>query len=100
MPKKLTITVDPDVYDRVCSVIGRRRISRWLNDLARPHVVRPDLAAGYAAMAADQAREVESLSPEKRSDRDVLSLELPRLRPTIVDEMPALLRAATLALSE
>jgi hypothetical protein len=60
MPKKLTITVDAEVYDGLHSVIGRRRISRFLNDLARPHVVGRDLAAGYAAMAADAAREAEA----------------------------------------
>jgi hypothetical protein len=57
MAKKLTITVDADVYDGLHSVIGRRRISRFLNDLARPHVVGQDLSAGYAAMASDEARE-------------------------------------------
>jgi hypothetical protein len=60
MHKKLTITVDPDVYAGLHSVIGPRRISRFLNDLARPHVVPADLAAGYAAMAADEAREAEA----------------------------------------
>jgi hypothetical protein len=39
------------------SVIGCRRISRFLIDLARPHVVGQDLSAGYATMAADEARE-------------------------------------------
>ena len=60
MAKKLTITVDAEVYDGLHSVIGRRRISRFLNDLARPHVVGQDLSAGYAAMAADEAREAEA----------------------------------------
>jgi hypothetical protein len=60
MLKKLTITVDAEVYDGLHSVIGRRRISRFLNDLAKPHVVGQDLAAGYAAMAADEAREAEA----------------------------------------
>lgn len=60
MPKKLTITVDAEVYDGLHSVVGRRRISRFLNDLARPHVVGRDLAAGYAAMAADEGREAEA----------------------------------------
>jgi hypothetical protein len=60
MTKKLTITVDAEVYDGLHSVIGRRRISRFLNDLARPHVVGQDLRAGYAAMAADEAREAEA----------------------------------------
>jgi hypothetical protein len=60
MVRKLTITVDAEVYDGLHSVIGRRRISRFLNDLARPHVVGQDLSAGYAAMAADEAREAEA----------------------------------------
>jgi len=58
--KKLTITVDAEVYEGLHAVIGRRRISRFLNDLARPHVVADDLAAGYAAMAADEEREREA----------------------------------------
>jgi predicted CopG family antitoxin len=45
MSKKLTITVDDDVYAGLHSVIGLRKISRFLNDLARPHVMRQDLAA-------------------------------------------------------
>jgi len=57
MQKKLTITVDADVYDGLHAVVGPRRISRFLSDLARPHVVGKDLRAGYAAMAADEARE-------------------------------------------
>jgi hypothetical protein len=60
LAKKLTITVDAEVYDGLHSVIGRRRISRFINDLARPHVVGQDLSAGYAAMAADEAREADA----------------------------------------
>jgi len=61
MLKKLTITVDSDVYDGLRNVVGRRRISRFLNDLARPLVVNLDVAAGYAAMAADEEREAEAM---------------------------------------
>ena len=60
MTKKLTITVDDEVYAGLHGVIGRRRISRFLNDLARPHVARTELAAGYRAMAADEEREREA----------------------------------------
>ncbi len=60
MPKKLTITIDAEVYDGLHSVVGRRRISRFLNDLARPHVVGQDPSQGYAAMAADESREAEA----------------------------------------
>ena len=60
MSKNLTITVEDDVYAGLHSVIGRRRISRFLNDLARPHVTGRDLAQGYRAMAADEEREQEA----------------------------------------
>jgi hypothetical protein len=60
MQKKLTITVDAEVYDGLHSVIGRRRISRFLNDLARSHLAGQDVSAGYVAMAADEAREAEA----------------------------------------
>jgi hypothetical protein len=60
MLKKLTITVDSEVYDGLHTMVGARRISRFLNDLARPYVVTQSLAAGYAAMAADEAREREA----------------------------------------
>jgi predicted CopG family antitoxin len=61
MTKKLTITVDDDVYEGLYSRVGRRRISRFLNDLARPHVSEQDLEAGYKAMAADEERERDAL---------------------------------------
>jgi predicted CopG family antitoxin len=61
MSKKLTITVDDEVYEGLHSVIGRRRISRFLNDLARPHVAQRDMAEGYKAMAADEQRESEAM---------------------------------------
>jgi predicted CopG family antitoxin len=60
MAKKLTITVEDEVYEGLRRVVGARRISRFLNDLARPHVTGCDLVEGYRAMAADEAREREA----------------------------------------
>lgn len=60
MQKKLTITVDEYVYEGLHKVIGRRRISQFIEDLVRPHVIGSDIEAGYAAMAADEARESEA----------------------------------------
>jgi hypothetical protein len=60
MTRKLTITVEDEVYAGLHNIVGRRRISRFLNDLARPHVTRRELAGGYRAMAADQEREREA----------------------------------------
>jgi hypothetical protein len=60
MQKKLTISIDADVYDGLREHVGPRRISRFLNDLARPHVTPGGLEKGYADMAADEAREAEA----------------------------------------
>ena len=47
-------------YNGLHRTVGRRRISRFLTDLARPHVVAGELEAGYRAMAADEAGEREA----------------------------------------
>jgi predicted CopG family antitoxin len=60
MQKKLTITVDEHVYAGLHKVIGRRKISQFIEDLVRPHVIGSDLELGYAAMAADEAREIDA----------------------------------------
>ena len=60
MQKKLTITLDEQVYEGLYRKVGRRRISRFLEGLARPHVVDEDLAGAYRAMAADEQREAEA----------------------------------------
>ncbi|HEY3327425.1 MAG TPA: hypothetical protein VGK14_09660 [Novimethylophilus sp.] len=61
MQKRMTISIDETVYDGLVRVVGRRKISRFLEDLARPHVAQDDLAAAYQAMAADTEREHEAL---------------------------------------
>lgn len=60
MRKKMTITLDEAVYDGLMRDVGRRKISQFLEDLARPLVVKDDLAEAYRAMAADQKREREA----------------------------------------
>lgn len=61
MQKKLTITIDGEVYEGLHAVIGARRISRFIEDLVRPHVVSPDLDDAYRQMAEDEQREVEAM---------------------------------------
>ena len=60
MHKKLTVTVDEEVYEGLHRVIGRQKISQFIESLVRPHVVRQDLAAAYREMAADEHREAEA----------------------------------------
>lgn len=69
--KKLTITVEEQVYEGLHSVIGRRKISGFLNALARPHVVKTDLEAAYRQMAQDEARETEALEWSEATLGDV-----------------------------
>ncbi len=60
MQKKLTVTIDEEVYDGLRTVIGPRKISRFIEELIRPHVVRKDMYAAYKEMAADSVRESEA----------------------------------------
>lgn len=59
--KKLTITVEQEVYDGLHQRIGRGQISTFLNSLARSHVVQSEIEAGYREMAADRQRETEAM---------------------------------------
>lgn len=61
MHKKMTITLDEAVYDGLYRTIGRRRMSQFIEDLLRPHVMDSTLDVGYAAMAADGEREAEAI---------------------------------------
>ena len=61
MQKKLTITIDEQVYEGLHQVVGRRRISRFIETLVRPYVLQPDLEQAYGKMARDEEREAEAL---------------------------------------
>ena len=62
MQKKLTITVDENVYDGLRRVVGRGHISQFIEALVRPHVVQADIEAGYRQMAQDEQREAEAVA--------------------------------------
>ena len=71
MQKKLTITVDEQVYAGLHQVVGRHKISRFIEALVRPHVVRQDMMAAYREMAADEAREAEACEWAESTIADV-----------------------------
>jgi predicted CopG family antitoxin len=73
--RKLTITVDEEVYEGLRRVVGPRHISRFLETLARPHVVLADVDAAYAAMAADEDREEDALQWAEATVGDVAGSE-------------------------
>ena len=61
MRRKLTITLDEQVYEGLHRVIGRRKIGQFIESLVRPHVLQEDLEAGYRQMAEDEEYEAEAL---------------------------------------
>ena len=60
MQKKLTITIDEDVYRGLYERIGTGKISRFIEQLVRPHVLPKELDDAYAAMARDEVREADA----------------------------------------
>ena len=60
MHKRMTITLDEAVYDGLYRTVGKRRMSQFIEDLVKPHVLDTALDAGYRAMAADGVREDEA----------------------------------------
>ncbi len=43
MRKKMTVTLDEQVYDGLYRTIGKRRMSQFIEDLLRPHVLNNTL---------------------------------------------------------
>jgi hypothetical protein len=60
MQKRMTITMDEAVYDGLMRVVGRGKVSQFLESLARPHVLDASMDEGYRAMGSDRQRETEA----------------------------------------
>lgn len=61
MQKKLTITIDEQVYEGLYAQVGQSKISQFIESLIRPHVLPDNLDAAYKQMAEDEVREAEAL---------------------------------------
>ena len=61
MHRKMTITLDEDIYEGLYRTIGKGRMSQFIEDLVRPYVLDVALDEGYQAMAADEEREKEAM---------------------------------------
>ena len=53
--------MDEKVYNGLHKTIGRGHISRFIEELVRPHVFNQHLHAAYKQMAQDEIRETEAL---------------------------------------
>jgi len=61
MQKKLTITIDEKVYKGLHKIVGRGHISKFIEELVRPHILDRDLVEAYKQMAQEESRESEAL---------------------------------------
>lgn len=71
MHRKLTITLDEQVYDALHRTVGRGSISQFIEDLVRPYVIAEDLESAYREMAQDEEREAEALEWAEATIGDV-----------------------------
>lgn len=62
MNKKLTITIDEKIYKGLYATIGERKISKFIENLIKPHVLHQNLELSYKEMASDEVREKEASS--------------------------------------
>lgn len=59
MQKKLTISLDPQVYEGLHANIGRGKISKFIEALIKPYT--QDLEQGYQDLSQDEKAEREAL---------------------------------------
>lgn len=61
MRRKLTISIDEQLYNALYHIVGKRKISRFIEDLVKPKVINEELELAYQQMAEDSLREEEAL---------------------------------------
>jgi predicted CopG family antitoxin len=71
MQKKLTLTIDEKVYEGLRKNIGRRKISKFIEELVKPHVLQPNLESAYAEMVKDRKREKEAAEWSEVTFKDI-----------------------------
>ncbi|MBU1713962.1 MAG: ribbon-helix-helix domain-containing protein [Proteobacteria bacterium] len=76
MQKKLTITINEEVYEGLRTVVGSRKISRFIEELVRPHVLKSNMYSAYKEMASDQIRESEALEWAEGTIGDIKDEEM------------------------
>jgi len=62
MGKRLTISLNENVYDWLHGVVGRGHISQFIESLVHSYVVTDGLDQAYREMAQDARRESDALA--------------------------------------
>ena len=59
MQKRITFTLHQTVHDGLMRVVGRGKVSYFLESSTRPYVLDVSMDDGYCAMSTDSQREAE-----------------------------------------
>ena len=60
MHKKLTITIDEKVYSGLYRTVGQGKISQFIENLVKSHVLPQNLEMAYREIAMDEEREIQA----------------------------------------
>ena len=71
MQRKLTITVEEEIYVGLKEVVGAGKISRFIESLVRPYVIKDPMEQGYRQMAEDREREEDASEWERITIEDL-----------------------------
>ncbi len=61
MQKKLTLSIDAEIYEALHRVAGKRKIGRFIEKLVRPQIMSLELEKANKYMARDEDQESEVL---------------------------------------
>lgn len=61
MQRKLTITIDDKIYHNLYLKVGRRKISKFIENLVKPYVNKNSLRESYLEMSKNKERENDAL---------------------------------------
>lgn len=65
MQKKLTITIEENIYNDLHLVVGKGKISKFIERIIKPYVTKDNLRLAYQKMAKDKQREKEACEWEE-----------------------------------
>jgi hypothetical protein len=61
MQKKLTLSIDAEIYEALHKVAGKRKIGRFIEKIVRPHITSLELALAGKELIQDGKQESEAL---------------------------------------
>lgn len=71
MSKQITITIDDKVYEELSAIVDNNSISKFIEDLLRPLVLKQDLESAYREMALDEERKNKAMKWAQATIADI-----------------------------